>query len=159
MTPQEEGIAFENKVQNSLEQSQKTIFREKHVKQYFGNDITAIDHLIISDNLCIAIQDKWQNKKPSVDQINHFILCVKNVKQKINKKIIGLYLSNLELSQPSQNAFDRNSTNNCNFVSIYSENQNILLHKLMKFLYLNGIFYYEDDGSTIMFEPNNYNMY
>lgn len=159
LTPQEEGIAFENNVQESLKQTNLNVLREKDVKRIFGNDITAIDHLIIYDNLYIAIQDKWQNKKPSVDQINHFILCVKNIKQKTNKKIIGIYLSNFELSGPSQNAFNRNSSIDCNFMSIYSQRQNVLLHKLMEFLYSNNIYYYDIDNCVVMFEPDNYLMF
>jgi len=157
----ENGFIFESKIQNILESTKYQVFSEHKVRSIFGSSITAIDHLLITDNILFAFQDKWIKSKPSVDQIHHFIHCVSNVYEKTNKQIIGIYLSKNILSKPSQQSFDyinNNSTKQIYFFSIHNNNEedcSLLLYKLMEMLYSYNINYYDDDNCIKMFDPEN----
>jgi hypothetical protein len=161
----EKGLKFESKIQNVLETTKYKVLTEHQVTSTFGISITAIDHLLYTDNIYFAFQDKWTKSKPSVDQIHHFIHCVNNVYEKTNKQIIGIYLSKNILSKPSQQSFDciNNNNNNINkkirFFSIHNNNNDddcsLLLHKLMELLYSYDINYYDNDDSIKMFDPEN----
>lgn len=151
ISPQDLGRKFEDYVHLFLTRTYKEILREKDIKKRFGNNNSGIDHLIISDNICICIQDKYEETSASISKVNHFILCVQNIQKQINKKCIGIYLSRLKVSGPSENSFiDQNKTNNdIYFVNIYDENNELLMYKLMCVLYEYNIFIYDDDQCTI----------
>jgi hypothetical protein len=139
------GIDFENRIHEILLMSKIKVYREKDVKTIFGMNISAIDHLIFFDDKIICIQDKWLNTKPTVDQINHFVYCVNQInKYKKDYKCYGLYLSKLPLTAPSQISFDEE-----HFLNIHDENQDIIIIKLIRYLYKFKIWIYDNDNCCV----------
>ena len=108
-------FAFENFIKQTLEMTRLPVLTEHEVIKKFGKDITAIDHLIINDDYCIAFQDKWRNSREGNSSINHFIQCVNTVKEISNKPCLAIYLSRLPITKVSQLAFDRQNSNNINY--------------------------------------------
>ena len=66
MSAQTIGILFEEKVHKQLLKTGQHIYREADIRKEYPN-ITAIDHMIIFDNVCICIQDKYQQSKNTND--------------------------------------------------------------------------------------------
>jgi len=151
MNYQKDGYDFENRINSILLLTKKQVLREKDIKQYYGIDITAVDHLIFTDNYIYCFQDKWRNSKPPSPDIIHFIKNVNDISKIENKKCIGVYISKMDLSKPSQTAIDRENSNNNNyFVSICDNLQNNIFYKLEKFLYNNKLWLYDTNDDCIM---------
>lgn len=155
-TPQEAGRLFEDNVHELLLSSNETILREKDVRSQYGINNTCIDHLLISNDICICIQDKFESSPSCISKINHFIVCVNNVQEKIQKKCIAIYLSKLKITKNSEESFNEQNNKNkpIHFMNICDENLDILEQKLMKVLYDNNIFLYDGGNACIML--NNY---
>lgn len=151
----EDGFAFERGIQQILEMTRHQVLSETDIRRQFGKDITAIDHLLITDNFYIAFQDKWrQTKVPNCD-INHFIQCVNTIEDTIGIICLGIYLSKKSLTSISQIAFDRQNKKQQmfnKFISIHSESLSTIYDILMKTLYSYNIYYYDDDGALQMIE-------
>lgn len=147
ITNREIGIQFEKNIQSILESTKYEVLNETNVRSKYGNHNSCIDHLIITNNYIIAFQDKWTTKKPGISNINHFIQCVNNISQILNKKCLAIYLSKQCITKVSQISFDLQNEKKKNyFICISDENFNILYNKLMKFLYSYEIYYYDDDN-------------
>jgi hypothetical protein len=142
---------FENTINDILQMTNKNVLRELDIKRVFGNDITAIDHLINNEDFILCIQDKWCIAKPTSPQVIHFIKNVNDISIIMNKPCIGLYLSKMPLSHPSLNAINRANVQNKNyFLSIYDISQDNIYNLLKQFLYNYNIWLYDDDGSINM---------
>jgi len=147
------GFAFEHGIQKILEMTHYQVLSETDVKRQFGKDITAIDHLLVTDNFCIAFQDKWRQTKAPNSDINHFIQCVNTIQEIIGIICLGIYLSQKSLTSVSQMAFDRQNEKHQNFkkfMSIHSESLSTIYEVLMETLYSYDIYYYDDDGDLQM---------
>lgn len=53
--------------------------REKDIRKKYGKHITGIDHIFISCNKMVLVQDKWMKTKPTIRDINHFVRCSKQI--------------------------------------------------------------------------------
>ena len=153
MNNQEFGREFENEIHQLLQKTKKKILREKEIKKYSVH-ISGIDHLIICENFCIAIQDKYvKSHKPSNTDIHHFKRCVNDLGRIIRKKIIGIYLSLLEPTCPAKKSITvLNSLKNNEFIFINNENKQKLIYQLFQFLYEKNIYLYEDEDTIMMSE-------
>ena len=151
ITPQERGRQFETTVHYFISQTKCIIMRENDIIKKYGVNNKGIDHLIYVNNYIICIQDKWMSSKPSLSCVHHFIKCVENISEIEKCKCIGIYLSNLPLTSVALQVFDiENWKNKNHYVSIYDENEEKLLKKLMKMFYKNKIWFFEQDGCCIM---------
>jgi len=151
--PQNIGRLFEKSIHSFLQKTNLDVLSEKEVKKKYGIDTTAIDHLIELDSNILCFQDKYENCKPCISKINHFIQCVTNVSTRSNKKCIGIYLSKMPLSENGLEAFNINNISSQNiFISINNSNEELILYDLITLLYSNNIFLYEEDGSCIMID-------
>jgi len=121
-TPQQKGRDFENKIQKLLMKTKLNVFREIDIKQRFGQNISGIDHLIEFDNLCICIQDKFQQTPISNSQSGHFITCVNNIANILQKKCIGIFISNIDLSMVAQQQIMMENSKNQNEFLILFDN-------------------------------------
>jgi hypothetical protein len=143
-TPQQLGVNFENDIHKFLSRTNKTVLRENDIKKKFGMHITAIDHLIELDNTCLCFQDKYQKFNISNSQISHFISCVNNLSMAMQKKCIGIYISNNDLSSISkQQVLTENMKNNNIFINFFDNNIDILYKKLLLYFYENNLYMYE----------------
>lgn len=94
--------------------------REKDIKNIYGQQITGIDHMISYNHNKIYIQCKWENKKPSIRDINHFIASVESIKC---NNCLCLFVSKKE---PTKNGFlifnSKNIENRHIYQYIYCDN-------------------------------------
>jgi hypothetical protein len=128
---------------------------EKQIRN-IDNTITAIDHLLISNDICYCFQDKWLKNSISNSDFNHFIKCVEAVSKKIHNKIYAVYLSNKDLSSiankvfiEENNKFFRGETN-IHYIKINSNDKNEVIKNLHTFLHNNGVYVYDNDGDCNM---------
>jgi len=118
----ENGQTFENNIQKILEMTKYQVLTEIEVRRQFGKDITAIDHLLITDKFLIAFQDKWRESKTGNSDIHHFIHCVTEVQINTGIMCLAIYLSRKSLTSVSELAFERQNAKNVNYyISIHSE--------------------------------------
>lgn len=128
------GFELERKIHNSVLQiSQKIkIFRENDITRIYGNIAYGIDHLIYIDNYMICIQDKWENKKPSIRDINHFISAINMICNKTNKELLlALFISKQKFSKTGTNIFIETNNNYSNdiYFNIYDDIMDNLILK------------------------------
>lgn len=149
---QENGRKFEDYIHNILLQTNLPILREKEIKSRYFSYISGIDHLIITKEYCIAIQDKYvKSKKPSNVDINHFKCCVNDLSRFMNTKIIGIYLSLLKPTSYAVDSFNfENSLKNNEFLFINNEDPNKLVNNLVEFLYTKNIYLYEGEDLIML---------
>lgn len=156
-SPQTKGILFENDVHKNLKFTNSTILSEREIRNKYGSNISGIDHLILTDDLTICIQDKYMKSKPSVSQINHFILCVSEVSTFEKRRCIGIYLSNLPPTREASMSFKsmNDKYDNLYFLSI-NNSIDKLIDNLLDYLHSINIFTYEEDGSCVMKNNDEY---
>ena len=157
ITPQTNGRIFESKVQNVLEQTRIKVLNELEVKRLYGNNITAVDHMMIYNNTCYCFQDKWVNNSISISDFNHFTKCVEYIASSNNMYGVGIYISNKALSLPSKTQLEtenhkfQSGQSRTIFHSISDLNEYKLLDKIHMFLHHTyQIVMYDKDGDCIM---------
>jgi hypothetical protein len=130
------GIQFENRIHNILKLLNNNILREKDIKNIYGQNITAIDHLLYNKNYILCIQDKWINIKNSNVAIHHFIYCVEEIHKLENKKCYGLYLSKKGISKIAKLSFQNKNKEYpyIQYTNFENENQDILIKNLQLFI-------------------------
>ncbi len=145
------GIIFENNVHKQLKKTKYPVYNELEVMNMFGNHITGIDHMIILDNMCICIQDKYCKVPINITNTSHFTQTVNIISQIINRPCIGIYLSyDKFVGQNNKAFFPNNQMIMNNFIAIYGNTEKNLISNLMEYLYSINIYMYESDGDCIM---------
>jgi len=150
ISPQQLGFKFEDKVHETLSYYLKriNILREKNIKNIYGENNSSIDHLLESNDYVICIQSKWEVKSAYISKVNHFLMALNNIsKIHIDKKCIGIYLSRLPVTEPSQKAL-LNSDIKC--INIYDDNMDLVIEKLLNYIHKYEMYSYEEDGAIIM---------
>ena len=147
MNNQKKGKMFEERIHNILILTKLKIYKEKEIKSNYASYISGIDHLIMNDDICIALQDKYvRSKKPSNVDIHHFKTCVNDLSKILKRKVIGVYLSLLQPTEPAIKSFEfENKNGNNKFLFINNNDEEKLVNKFIDFLYENKIYIYEDD--------------
>lgn len=149
MTPQQNGRNFEFLIKKLLLQTKYPIYDEKQIRKEYCY-ITGIDHILLCNNTLICFQDKWTCNNISNKDINHFVMGINQLKYKLNNFIfIGVYLSKNKLSCHAQKIADDN-----NIISINDNNTDVIIYKIMEFLYKLNIYIYDEENDIIML--NNY---
>jgi len=158
ITPQQYGKAFETEVHEYLYRTKsELLLNEKEIRN-IDCTITAIDHLLVSNNTYYCFQDKWLKNNISNSDFNHFIKCVEKISEKNNHsyKIYAVYISNNDFSYIANKQFIEennkyiNGITNIEYVKINHPNKQTLFNYLNNFLYSNHIFLYDIDGDCIM---------
>jgi hypothetical protein len=151
LTPQDEGRLFEKEISSLLSLTRLKILSEKEVRQTYGQNNTAIDHMFENNFYIFCIQDKWEKSNVCISKINHFITCVNNISLKREKKCIGIYLSKMPLTKNSILSFDEQNNIRKNiFLNINAEDKYKMFDIFIDFLYKNKIFMFTDDNSCLM---------
>ncbi len=149
ITPQKYGFIIEEKITEFLRKTNYYIYTEKEIRRNYSY-ITAIDQMIILDDMCICFQDKWLNKTISNSMFSHFINNCNYIQNILNRKVIGIYLSNYPLSKEANKMLSVENNKNLQSVLYYSIHDfefNRLLDKLHNILHDNNIFIYEEPNS------------
>ncbi len=153
-SPQKNGLIFENDIHNFLSNTRHEILMNETQIRKIDNTITAIDHLLISNNIYYCFQDKRLKTNISNSNFNHFIKCVEKVSAKINNscKIYAIYLSFTDFSSIANIQFEEENAKNSNieYIKIIGNNKDVIIKQLQQFLYSNYIFSYDDTGDCIM---------
>ncbi len=156
ISAQEYGIKFENEVHQLLNKTKSDVLlSEKQIRQQYPT-ITAIDHLLIANNICFCFQDKWLKTTISNSNFNHFAKCVETVASKINMKVYGVYISNNNFSSIAERQFNEEnnkyklSQTNIEYIKINSSSKDKIFDNIHKLLHSNNIFMYDKDDDCIM---------
>lgn len=145
------GLQFEDTIHNLISQCRYKVLREKEIVNKYGSIVNGIDHLILTEHFVITIQDKWKISKPTLQYVNHFTKASKRISDIEKKNYLGIYLSKMPLTSYAIKAFEFDNTYSSNkFCSIHSEIVDDIEKELAIKLYELGIYFYEQDGSTIM---------
>jgi hypothetical protein len=158
MNNQQKGRIFEDRIHKILISTKLLVYREKEVKSNYANHITGIDHLIMNDDICIAIQDKYvKSKKPSNVDIHHFKTSVNDLYKIIKRKIIGVYLSLMSPTQPALNSFNfENKHGDNSFLFINDPDEEILVEKFIEFLYENKVYLYDEEDVFMLGDKHSF---
>jgi hypothetical protein len=152
MTAQQNGRDFENKIHKLLSKTKLNVLREIDIKQKFGNNISGIDHFIEFTDMCLCFQDKNQKTSISNSQVGHFITCVNNISSILNKKCIGIFISNIDFSSVSKQQIDfENNKQKNEFIIIFDLNYVELMRKILFYLYSNNIWMYDGDDCMMIY--------
>ena len=162
LTPQAIGRLFDDKVNEALNLYLRYfdfILKEKEVKSKYGVNNSGIDHLISINNYIFCIQCKWENISSPIGKVNHFLMCINNIaKEHPEKKCIGIYLSKLPVSGPSERALSTNDIYSINIHNNGSDDINSIIEKLLEYFHYDfGVYSYEYDESLIMRYSNLWN--
>lgn len=153
MSAQAYGRQFESEIHAFLTKTKPDfLLNETEIRKHYPA-ITAIDHLLISNDICYCFQDKWLSSNISNSNFNHFSKCVEEVAKLINKYIYAVYISNVDFSSIADIQFNNeNSKPNrqIEYVKINDSNKKNIFKKLQYFLHSNNVFVYDDEGDTVM---------
>ena len=76
------------------------------VKNFSGYEY-GIDHYLEIGEYFITIQDKWENKNPSIRDINHFIVPTTDIESRNSKKFLcGIFASRMPFTKRGVKIFD-----------------------------------------------------
>ena len=79
------GFKFETKVNNLLIKTNYIeLLREADIVRKYNNH--GIDHILVTQNYTIFIQDKWKDSKPPPKDIDYFIATINRIKPYIRNK-------------------------------------------------------------------------
>ena len=113
LSPQKLGFELETMIHNKLCKYNIKCYRENEIKEIYN--LNGVDHLIIHNNNIICLQDKWENKTPTIRDINHFIQTSNTILQNHNNmKLFGIFVSKKQCSPLGLDALKR-----CNFINIF----------------------------------------
>jgi hypothetical protein len=146
-----ENLVHQNLVHQNLSYNHFDIFREKEIKQYYGMNISGIDHLYYTNNYktnnieYVLIQTKYKKKTVSINDCHHFMKCCYDVNnfEKEYYKMTCIMLSKKGLSKPSEKSFhdENNKKNNLTFIDINGENSDQMIMNLNTFLIKNHLMF------------------
>ena len=157
-SPQIKGIIFENDIHNFLSKTRHDVLMNEKQIRSIDNTITAIDHLLISNNIYYCFQDKRLKTNISISDFNHFIKCVEKVSDKINhsSKIYAIYLSFTDFSSVANKQLEEENNkykegkSTIEYIKIIYHNKDSIIKYLQEFLYANNVFSYDDNGDCEM---------
>ena len=156
-SPQLKGKIFENNIHNFLSKTRHELLMNETQIRAIDSTITAIDHLLVSNNVYYCFQDKILKTTISISDFNHFIKCVEKVSTKINHscKIYAIYLSQTDFSSISNKQFNEENAkykyglSTIEYIKIIN-NKDSIIEYLQQFLYSNNIFSYDTEGDCLM---------
>ncbi len=158
VSPQAHGIEFENEIHQLLKKTKPDLLlNEKQIRQYDAT-ITAIDHLLIANNICFCFQDKWLKTTISNSSFNHFSKCVEKVATKLNNnmKIYGVYICNNDFSSIANKQLEEENNkfklgqSIIEYIKINNSIKNIIFDNIHKLLHSNNIFMFDKDDDCMM---------
>jgi len=152
MSAQQNGRDFENKIHKLLSKTKLPVLREIDIKQKFGQNISGIDHMIEISNICLCFQDKHQKTSISNVQVGHFITCVNNISDILQKKCIGIFISNIDFSNIAIQEIEIENIKNKNEFNIIYDNKYVdLMKKILFYFYSIGIWMYDGEDCMMIY--------
>ncbi len=157
-SPQLSGKIFERDIHDFLSKTQHDILLNETQIRKIDNTITAIDHMLIYNNVYYCIQDKKLKTTISNSDFNHFTKCVEKVSAKINNscKINAIYLSFTDFSSiankqlEEENAKYIEGKSNIEYIKINNISKDEIIKKLHYFLHINNVYLYDNDDCVMI---------
>jgi hypothetical protein len=156
-SPQKNGIIFENEIHNFLSKTRYDLLLNETQIRKIDNTITAIDHLLVSNNIYFCFQDKRIKTNISNSNFNHFVKCVEKVSAKINHscKIYAVYISFTDFSSIANKQFEEENVkylggNNIEYIKIIANNKDVIINYLHHFLHNNQVFLYDKTDCVML---------
>lgn len=161
ISAQVHGIKFENEIHQLLNKTKPDVLlTEKQIRQKYPT-ITAIDHLLIANNICFCFHIRNANIKwlttISNSSFNHFSKCVETVASKIiNMKVYGIYISNNDFSSIAEKQLQEENNkfklghSNIEYIKINNSSKDNIFNSIHNLLHSNNIFMYDTDNDCIM---------
>lgn len=155
-SPQMNGIIFEKDIHKFLSKSRYQMLLTETEVRRIDNTITAIDHLLVVNDVYYCFQDKRMKSTISNSDFNHFIKCVEKVSAKTENPVVAVYLSFTDFSSVANKQLEEENTKydegktKIKFVKINNYDYKLIKKDLQYFLHCNNIFLYDDDGDCMM---------
>jgi uncharacterized protein YjfI (DUF2170 family) len=156
---------------NELKEKTKyNILNNSEIIKIMNFKESLIDILFETEKSIISIYINFNNSKSNISEFNKFINSVKEINKitinkNVNKKYYAIYLSKLEPIPSYKNILNKENinfekTSNIKFITIYNNSKEVLsndyllylniLKRLQSKLHSLGIYYYDQDDTTIM---------
>ncbi len=157
-SPQISGKIFEKDIHDFLTKTRHDkLLNEAQIRK-IDSTITAIDHMLINNNVYYCIQDKKLKTNISNSDFNHFIKCVEKVSAKINHtfKIYAIYLSFTDFSSiankqlEEENAKYKEGKSNIEYIKINNNTKEEIIKELHYFLHNNNVYLYDNDDCIML---------
>ena len=155
-SPQMNGIIFEKNIHNFLSKTRNQMLLNETEVRKIDNTITAIDHLLVVNDIYYCFQDKRLKTPISNADFNHFIKCVEKVSAKIENKVVAVYLSFTDFSSIANKQLEEENVKyyegktKIEFVKINKMDFKLIRNDLQYYFHCNNIFLYDDDGDCMM---------
>ena len=142
---------FDNKIYKLLIKTKKNIIKNTDIAQMFGQNISKINYIMNYDNICVCfyiVSDK--NKSDS--EIEHFISNINIISNTIQKKCIGLIISNINIPDVMFQLIDYENNKNPNqFVILNDISYVELMKKILNYFYSLGIWMYDGEDCMMIY--------
>jgi hypothetical protein len=166
-----DGFKFEDLLYDEITKyfnSDFTIRREKHIKEEYGNDITAIDFEIFNNvktkdsnkipSKHVFVQLKWKEKASPISDINHYVHCCQDIekKKKLNaNNVLHIYGTKVPVTIPSLQSLNKLKLSENIYVSEMKNCVNKILNKILAFYNKKPVIF-RDPVEDIYDEKTNY---
>lgn len=151
------GKKFEDEIHQLIIQTNYPVFRENEIIKKYDKSVYGIDHLIQTSFFIVTIQDKWRQVKPTLNEINHFLMATRRISKIENKSYLAIYLSKLPPTSNAKLAISFDNSNSYNeIITINGDSHELLKIKLSILLYKYKIYFYDYDDSAIMLDYIHY---
>ena len=142
---------FDNKIYKLLIKTKMNIIKNTDIAQMFGQNLSKINYIINYDNICVCfyiVSDK--NKSDS--EIEHFISNINIISNTIQKKCIGLIISNINIPDVMFQLIDYENNKNPNqFVILNDISYVELMKKILNYFYSLGIWMYDGEDCMMIY--------
>lgn len=134
-------------LKNLLIQTKYTVHDLDKIKNHKPYLYQLVDLILETNTHYICFKDVWTWNNLTLKTLNNYLYS--SVQQNLNmhKKFVFILLVKNNHIQ-----FDNQILNQKNIYIIEKKNQKKLIKEISYFLYLNDIYFYEQDGSSIMLE-------
>ena len=142
---------FDNKIYKLLIKTKMNIIKNTDITQMFGQNLSKINYIINYDNICVCFYIV-SDKNKSNSEIEHFISNINIISNKIQKKCIGLIISNINIPDVMFQLIDYENNKNPNqFVILNDISYVELMKKILNYFYSLGIWMYDGEDCMMIY--------
>lgn len=139
------------RVKNSIVRTKLQVLNKEQIKLYFPFLYSFVDLILVSEKNYICVKDFWTFNNLTEEILNNYVIGSEQVNCFTNQDrkfvFILLYKNNKNINSELKNFLI-----NKNIFILQKNNQDKLLKELEYLLYLNQIYFYDDDLDVIMLE-------
>jgi hypothetical protein len=137
-----------NSLKLLLEKTKYKIINSFTINILFPELNNFVDLILETDTNIICFKDFWKINNLTNDIINNYLIGSEQININKNKKFIFIIL----IKNYTKFYYEDNNLNSKNIYIINNFIQYKILNKISLLLYLNNIYFYDNEGDTIMLE-------